>query len=358
MLTQTYIVRLESAAILAAERSRPGAVLILTGARDALVYAEHGSQWLRRQIDRLIAALAEPARALDCADAPDTQADAMRSPAPCAEPLDAPAAARQDETPAPAPVKRRGRPPKAKPVAAAEPMAEPAEMPADAPPAEMAEPIAPAIPVPETAGAHPIVETAGDEPPVPPKPRRGRKPKAVATIEAPAAEPVTAPPADTPVVETADYTPVPQMAGPIAKPLRRGRKPKAAKPVKINLSHLRKNNSTLNSRMAGDAESGNDATIQKAKYAARILQKRGLLPDDVSRFSASWDHETQTVTFHDYKTREIVRYQIPAYVMSYDPTKALVSIETDPAPEVSNLSDARRREPARHLEGEALPIAA
>lgn len=344
MLSHAQIAKIESAAMLAANRSRPGAVLILTGTRDALGLAELGSQWLRRQIDRLIAALAEPRKALHNADAPDLPADAMCEPAPCAERIDAPAEARPAVTPAPA--KRRGRPPKAKPVAAA-------ELAADAPATETAEPTAPAIPVPETAGAHPIGETAGEEPPVPPKPRRGRKPRAAAPVEVPVSEPVTTAPADTPIVEMADYTPVPQTAGVVA-PRKAGKKPKKT-PIPAN---LRKKVPTLNDVMAGDAQCSSESAVQRAKYAARILQKQGLLPDDVSRFSASWDYETQTVTFHDYKSREIVRYKIPGYVMSYDPTKALVSIETDATPDVSNISDARRHAPMRHLEGENLPIAA
>lgn len=249
------------------------------------------------------------------ADAPAMPAELSREP--LAEPVDA----RPPVTPAPAPVKRRGRPPKAKPIASAEPMAEPAE-----PIADCASPVEP---VPEMAEAHPVPEMA----------------EVVAMSE----DTRSADGASIPVVETAGEKPLGETAG---KPRRKGRAKRTPIP-----ENLRKKASTLNDRMSGDAQCC-DSAVQAVKYAARILQKRGLLPDDTSACLAHWSQEESTVTFRDRRTGVTVSHKIPDYVMSYDPTRALVSIETDAAPEVCNLSDARRRGPTREFEVDSVQIAA
>jgi hypothetical protein len=57
---------------------------------------------------------------------------------------------------------------------------------------------------------------------------------------------------------------------------------------------------------------------QASRYAAAMLCKRGLLPEDASAFTAIWSAATRAVAFFQ-DGRFAAAYRIPDRVMDYDP---------------------------------------
>ncbi|CCJ07081.1 hypothetical protein [Methylocystis sp. SC2] len=80
--------------------------------------------------------------------------------------------------------------------------------------------------------------------------------------------------------------------------------------------------------MVGDPrfdDSGKDGLLirRACQYAAGILKKRGLLPDDASHLSATWIPQQRCVIFWRDGVIATI-YRIPDYVMDYDPKRALL----------------------------------